>query len=67
MGARMKTTVEISKALLEEAKKLAARERTTLKRLIEQGLRQALAVDTNILVYAHREDAEGRHGVRELW
>ncbi len=37
----MKTTIEISAALLDEAKKLAARERTTLKRLIEQGLRQA--------------------------
>ena len=43
MGARMKTTVEISEALLDEAKKLAARERTTLKRLIEQGLRRVLA------------------------
>ncbi len=25
-----------------------------------------IAVDTNILVYAHREDAEWRHGVTEL-
>jgi hypothetical protein len=38
----MKTTVEISDALLREAKKLAARERTTVRMLIEQGLRLAL-------------------------
>jgi hypothetical protein len=39
----MKTTVDIPDALLEEARKVAARERTTVRALIEQGLRQALA------------------------
>jgi len=39
----MKTTVEISKALLEEAKKLAAKEGTTVRALVEQGLRRVLA------------------------
>jgi len=39
----MKTTVEISASLLEEARKLAAREGTTLKALIEQGLRAVVA------------------------
>ncbi len=39
----MKTTVEISDSLLEEARKLAAREGTTLKALIEQGLRTVVA------------------------
>ncbi|MBM4296614.1 MAG: DUF2191 domain-containing protein [Deltaproteobacteria bacterium] len=39
----MKTTVEISDNLLEEAKKLAAREGTTVRTLIEQGLRQIIA------------------------
>ena len=39
----MKTTVEISDALLEEAKKIAAREDVTVRTLIEQGLRQAVA------------------------
>ena len=42
MGAHMKTTVEISDALLAEARKLAARERTTVRTLIEQGLRRVI-------------------------
>jgi hypothetical protein len=43
MVTHMKTTVDISGALLEAAKKLAAREGTTLRELIEAGLRQTLA------------------------
>lgn len=43
MGARMKTTVEISDALLEEARKIAAREQVPVRTLIEQGLRQVVA------------------------
>jgi hypothetical protein len=39
----MKTTVEISDVLLEEARKIAAREKTTVRALIEEGLRQAVA------------------------
>lgn len=39
----MKTTVEISDALLDEARKVAARDGTTLKVLIEQGLRKVVA------------------------
>lgn len=34
-----KTTVELSEGLLREAKKVALKERTTVKALIEQGLR----------------------------
>jgi hypothetical protein len=34
-----KTTVELSESLLREAKKLALEERTSVKALIEQGLR----------------------------
>lgn len=43
MGSHMKTTIEISDALLEDAKKTAARENTTLRTLVEQGLRQVIA------------------------
>lgn len=42
MGALMKTTVEISDALATEIRELAARERTTLRELIEAGLRSVL-------------------------
>jgi hypothetical protein len=38
----MKTTVEISNGLLLEAKRVAARERTTVRALVEEGLRRAL-------------------------
>lgn len=39
----MKTTIEISDALLNAARKLAAREHTTLRNLIELGLREVLS------------------------
>lgn len=39
----MKTTVEIADALLEEAKQVASNEETTLRKLVEEGLRRALA------------------------
>jgi hypothetical protein len=38
----MKTTIEISGPLLNDAKKLAARDGTTLRALVEQGLRQVV-------------------------
>jgi Bacterial antitoxin of type II TA system, VapB len=40
MVAHMKTTVEISDELLDEARKVASRERTTVRALIEAGLRK---------------------------
>lgn len=39
----MKTTIEISDPLLMQARRLAARQGTTLRSLIEQGLRQVVA------------------------
>lgn len=39
----MKTTVEIADPLLDEARKIASRENTTLRTLIEQGLREVIA------------------------
>lgn len=38
----VKTTVEIPDVLLEEAKRVASRESTTLRELIEEGLRRSL-------------------------
>ena len=42
MGTHMKTTVEISDPLLAAAKKLAREERTTVRALLEAGLRHVL-------------------------
>ncbi len=43
MASHMKTTVQIPDSLLQEARRLAQRENTTLKALVEQGLRRTLA------------------------
>jgi CRISPR/Cas system-associated protein Csm6 len=39
----MKTTIEIADSLLDEAKRLAAKEGTTVTAYIEQGLRRIIA------------------------
>lgn len=39
----MKTTIEISNSLLDEAKRLAAKEGTTVRAYVEQGLRRIIA------------------------
>ncbi len=39
----MKTTIDISESLLSAAKKAAARDDTTVRALVEEGLRRALA------------------------
>ena len=39
----MKTTLEIADPLLDEARKIAARENTTLRALVEQGLRHVVS------------------------
>ena len=42
MGTHMKTTIEVSDTLFESAKSLAAKNKTTLRSLIEEGLRRVL-------------------------
>jgi hypothetical protein len=39
----MKTTLDISEPLLREARKIAAHDGTTLRELVEQGLRKIIA------------------------
>lgn len=43
MGTHMKTTIDIADSVLTAARKLAASEGTTLRALVEAGLRQAVA------------------------
>jgi CRISPR/Cas system-associated protein Csm6 len=43
MAIHMKTTVCIPDSLFEEARKLAQQEQTTLKSLVEQGLRRVIS------------------------
>lgn len=43
MGTHMKTTIDIGDGLMAETKRLAASEGTTVKALMEAGLRQVLA------------------------
>ena len=42
MGTHMKTTVDLPDALVIAAKKRAAEERTTLRKILENGLRREL-------------------------
>jgi len=42
MASRMKTTIHIPDGLLQEARKLAASQNTTLKALVEEGLRRII-------------------------
>jgi hypothetical protein len=60
----MKTTVEISDALAREAKAVARRERTTLRALIEAGLRQALRERRRASAFRLRDASFGGRGIR---
>ena len=50
----MKTTVEIPDSLLSEAKRLSARQHTTVRALIEQGLRQVVGARKGRTTYRLR-------------
>ncbi len=43
MASHMKTTIHIADGLLEEARRIARREKTTLKALVDEGLRKVAA------------------------
>jgi len=60
----MKTTLEISDPLLREARKVAARERTTLRALVEQGLRRVVAEKTRKSSFRLRKASFKGRGLR---
>ena len=64
MVSHMKTTVEISDALLREAKRVAARDETTVRALIEEGLRLSLNARNDRRRFRLRDGSYGKGGLR---
>ena len=64
MVTHMKTTVEISDGLADEAKAVARRERTTLRALIEAGLREVLRDRRRRESFQLRDASFGGRGLR---
>ncbi|MHB8869108.1 MAG: DUF2191 domain-containing protein [Thermoleophilia bacterium] len=60
----MKTTIDIATPLLEQAKSTAAEEGTTLKRLVEEGLRLALERRAEGPRFVLRDASFGGDGVQ---
>jgi hypothetical protein len=60
----MKTTVEVADALLDAARKTAAREQTTVRALIEEGLRTVLNERTSRPRFRLRKAAFGGRGLQ---
>ncbi len=60
----MKTTIDISDALLERAKKHASRSGTTLRALVEEGLRWVLSTERRAMRYRMPDRSVGKPGGR---
>lgn len=64
MGTHMKTTVEIAEDLLRLAKAVATKERTTLRALLEEGLRWAIGKRKRRHQFTMRDASVGGKGVQ---
>ena len=60
----MKTTIEISDDLARRAKAHAAKEGTTLRSLVERGLREVLRTEREKLRFELRDARVGGHGLQ---
>lgn len=61
----MKTTIDIADPLLDEARKLAARDETTLKALVEQGLRKVIAERKERRPFKLRDESFAGDGLQD--
>jgi hypothetical protein len=59
----MKTTIELPEALFDKAKRHARTHKTTLKALIEQGLRQVLATKADAAPFTLRDASVSGKGL----
>jgi hypothetical protein len=64
MVTHMKTTIEIPKPLFEQAKRVAAREGTTLRAIIEAGLRRELRQRQAGSAFVLRDARVGGNGLQ---
>jgi hypothetical protein len=56
----MKTTIDIADSLLEQTKRLAARRGTTVRALVEQGLRRVIAEKQRDATFRFQPVTDGR-------
>ena len=64
MGTHMKTTIDVSDALLEAAKQHARARGTTLRSVVEEGLRTVLANDAQAVPFRLRDGSVDGQGIR---
>lgn len=64
MGMPVKTTIEIADALFEAAKQRAAARGTTLRALVEEGLREVLDRDPGSRAFVLRDASVDGGGLR---
>jgi hypothetical protein len=60
----MKTTIDLADPLLDDARKLARREGTTVRALVEQGLRMVIAQHRRGGAFRLRDASFGGDGLR---
>lgn len=63
MGANMKTTLDISDPLFKAAKQAARRQKTTMRALVERGLRLALEEQSRRQPFRLRDASVGGDGM----